>query len=92
MSNCDFCRRLIVPTDNSMNDIDKIWDKEYYKRKDLEINKQEGIKKIIYKIFYGPTMPFYPRDSFSFCSKECYNNWKKIAKKRFEETKIGVKE
>ena len=73
---CDYCRKLIVPTDGEIEDHDKIWDKEHKRRMNIELSKRKGIKKFFYKAFCFPDMPFYPSEEFKFCSNGCYDAWK----------------
>ena len=86
---CDYCRKLIIPTDGEIEDSDEIWNKEYKKRMKIELLKRKGIKKFFYRVFCFPDMPFYPSDEFQFCSGGCYDAWKKKAKSIFALEKEG---
>ena len=89
---CDYCRKLIVPMDGNIEDDDNIWNKEYNKRMKVEISKRKGIKKILFRAFNFVNMPFYPSETFQFCSKGCYEAWKKKASVLFAlHENMGVK-
>ena len=85
MAHCDYCRKRIIPTDGDIGDDDKIWIKEYSRRKKILLSKRKGIKKIFFLIFGFPNMPFYNDGTFDFCSKGCYNLWKEKVSILFEQ-------
>ena len=92
MANCDTCGIFILPIHNSIwdRDADNFWNKEYVKLKNKELAKRKGIKRLLFKLFDFPSMPFYPDGSFCFCSQEHYDEWKKILIERIAKQQFAI--
>ena len=82
MISCDYCGKKVQPI-FWIGDKDNIWNKEYNRRVKKKIKNLKGIKRLLIGWFSIPNMPFYSRGSFDFCSDKCYEEWKKLAKKKF---------
>ena len=92
MEICDTCGVFILPSHNSIQGraVDNFWKKEYDKVMNKKLAKRKGIKRLLYKLFSGPIMPFYPEGAFCFCSQEHYDEWKKILIKRIKEQQFAL--
>ncbi len=88
VTTCDCCGkniRGIVKEAESISNLED-WNDAYklVKKERIKLVKSK-FKKIFYKIFYIPSMPFYYESGLDFCDKECYETWKDIFNKLVRE-------